>query len=336
MNYVGEKCPVCGKTFTETDDIAVCPDCGTPHHRDCYRQSGRCANEDRHGSFSWTEGEGSDAKRVSREKRREEKPMHRVVFCPGCGAENPAEEPMCRSCGARLYKNRENGGPSAPRIELPNMTEQSFSRAGLVTISPSDDLGGNTVGDSAEFIGPGAARYIPKLYKLDREEKKASWNWAAFFFSPYWFFYRKLPVAGFVLMLILMLVTACCTTPGMIRASEAFMEAMEAAASFYGGGVSEERLLEVSGAVLSRPEIYVTSAVRFGVHLYAGLFGNLHYKRKVEREVAELKKQAQSPEEYRVLLFRRGGVSVGLLLLSYLGFKSALQVIGSLVTKHIL
>ncbi len=34
--FEGYICPVCMKKFTETDDIAVCPECGTPHHRECY------------------------------------------------------------------------------------------------------------------------------------------------------------------------------------------------------------------------------------------------------------------------------------------------------------
>ena len=36
MRYTGETCPVCNKVFQEDDDIVVCPDCGTPHHRKCY------------------------------------------------------------------------------------------------------------------------------------------------------------------------------------------------------------------------------------------------------------------------------------------------------------
>ena len=26
-------CPVCKKQFEDGDDIVVCPECGTPHHR---------------------------------------------------------------------------------------------------------------------------------------------------------------------------------------------------------------------------------------------------------------------------------------------------------------
>ncbi len=46
--HENEKCPVCDKLFNESDDIVICPHCGTPHHRDCYNQLGHCANSSRH------------------------------------------------------------------------------------------------------------------------------------------------------------------------------------------------------------------------------------------------------------------------------------------------
>ena len=42
MNYKGVSCPVCGQEFKEGDDIVVCPECGAPHHRSCYKQLGNC------------------------------------------------------------------------------------------------------------------------------------------------------------------------------------------------------------------------------------------------------------------------------------------------------
>ncbi|MCM1131891.1 MAG: DUF2628 domain-containing protein [Ruminococcus flavefaciens] len=56
MNYTGAKCVSCGKDFTESDDIVVCPDCGSPHHRECYKAQGICANISRHAEkFNWNQ-----------------------------------------------------------------------------------------------------------------------------------------------------------------------------------------------------------------------------------------------------------------------------------------
>lgn len=56
MKYTGKMCVSCGKKFTDTDDIVVCPECASPHHRECYRNSGRCANENLHATdFDWNQ-----------------------------------------------------------------------------------------------------------------------------------------------------------------------------------------------------------------------------------------------------------------------------------------
>ena len=49
-NYEDYKCPVCNKQFTKDDDIVTCPECGTPHHRECYNLTGHCVNKGLHAS----------------------------------------------------------------------------------------------------------------------------------------------------------------------------------------------------------------------------------------------------------------------------------------------
>lgn len=52
--FFGKLCPVCRSPFGENDDIVVCPDCGTPHHRACYIRLGKCAVSQLHESgFEW-------------------------------------------------------------------------------------------------------------------------------------------------------------------------------------------------------------------------------------------------------------------------------------------
>ena len=48
MDYTGIKCPVCGKAFTKQDDVVVCPECGAPYHRECYRNTGHCIFLEKH------------------------------------------------------------------------------------------------------------------------------------------------------------------------------------------------------------------------------------------------------------------------------------------------
>lgn len=53
--FTDKLCPVCRIPFKDDDDVVVCPECGTPHHRDCYKQIGRCGVEQYHADgFVWS------------------------------------------------------------------------------------------------------------------------------------------------------------------------------------------------------------------------------------------------------------------------------------------
>ena len=45
-NFTGSKCIICENEFNDNDDIVVCPECGTPYHRECYQKEGKCVNVD--------------------------------------------------------------------------------------------------------------------------------------------------------------------------------------------------------------------------------------------------------------------------------------------------
>lgn len=52
--FTDKLCPVCRTAFAENDDVVVCPECGTPHHRDCYKMLGRCGVSEYHEKgFVW-------------------------------------------------------------------------------------------------------------------------------------------------------------------------------------------------------------------------------------------------------------------------------------------
>ena len=54
-DYKGNTCPVCKQKFKEADDIVVCPDCGTPYHRECWKMGGVCVHQADHAAgFEWT------------------------------------------------------------------------------------------------------------------------------------------------------------------------------------------------------------------------------------------------------------------------------------------
>ena len=90
-NYTGKKCFSCGEVFKDGDDIVVCPECGTPYHRECYLKEGKCINDALHESCqSWEQTQES----VESENIR----------CIRCGFENPPDKLFCEKCGTPLTK----------------------------------------------------------------------------------------------------------------------------------------------------------------------------------------------------------------------------------------
>ena len=54
FKFQNKMCPVCRERFREGDEITVCPECGTPHHRACYRVANKCSLEELHADgFVW-------------------------------------------------------------------------------------------------------------------------------------------------------------------------------------------------------------------------------------------------------------------------------------------
>ena len=89
-SYIGEKCIVCEKAFTKDDEIVVCPECGTPYHRDCYAIEGKCINNILHSNNkSWKAVNG-------------QQDQNETNKCKICGAENPQSGLFCSKCGNPL------------------------------------------------------------------------------------------------------------------------------------------------------------------------------------------------------------------------------------------
>lgn len=327
MDYRGQHCPICGKEFCDGDDIVVCPECGTPYHRECYKTAGHCVNEERHGeSFEWKPETAPHAEEKNPNVgQNTNDDGHKVVFCPVCGRENPAEEPNCLNCGARLYNNQNGGKAFIPPVELPNMDNQPFGK--VVNISPMDMLGRNTVGDTAEFIGVNAQSYIPKFYKMQQEKKKLSWNWAAFFFAPYWFFYRKMQNIGCIFIAVLLVISGACTTKSVMAASSNVMQVYE---NYTNGKASAEDMMKAYEEYEKLPANIISNVLVLFVHAAAGLCANYLYAKKAEKGVYEIRKLSQNPEQYRISLFRSGGVSFFWLMASvllYIACTNALSVV---------
>ncbi|WP_455529955.1 RING finger protein [Ruminococcus sp.] len=138
MRYIGEKCPVCQKEFTAEDDIVVCPECGTPHHRECYMLANRCANEELHAAGEkW--------------KHRAKPSRYRV--CPKCSFPNRITDTACQRCGEELSaayeQTADNSGTNGEKhwgetFTMPD-AEELMNPIKYLGLDPNEDMGGVTM-----------------------------------------------------------------------------------------------------------------------------------------------------------------------------------------------
>ena len=72
MNKQNESktCQFCHGILFEEDDIVVCPECGAPHHRECWQKAGKCALEEFHGTENqYDVAQKTQAENLSKAKR---------------------------------------------------------------------------------------------------------------------------------------------------------------------------------------------------------------------------------------------------------------------------
>lgn len=184
MDYIGEKCPVCSDIFTEEDDIVVCPDCGTPHHRKCYMLENRCANQELHAN-----GEKWKRKVIKRAGYK---------ICPVCRFPNGDHDDHCSRCGASLMRDEsipegEEGGDTSFGAEhgFPGM-EDITNPIKYLGFDPEEDMGGATLREVSDFVGPNTLYYIPIFKRMKDIGSKITFNLACLIFPALYFANRKM------------------------------------------------------------------------------------------------------------------------------------------------
>lgn len=190
-NYLGSDCIVCGRKFDENDDIVVCPECGTPYHRECYMQSGECVNKELHLSGrSWWES--SDSTKDNTENKK----------CPQCGNINKPHSIICESCGFPLVdelnermgtKTSGHGlGGTDNVFEEKNFNNVFNADMKYCGIDPEEKFDSVRLADLAEFVNTNRIYYLPIFKRIKDSGRKISLNFIAFLFPQIYFANRKM------------------------------------------------------------------------------------------------------------------------------------------------
>lgn len=300
--YQGLKCPVCDKEFTENDDVVSCPECGAPHHRECWKSEGHCHFEDTHGTPDQWKKEDEEPKKIIETKR-----------CPNCGYENSPFVDHCISCGTPMCNAAQNA-----KNESQGPKYQEFSPFRVIRVdnfggvSANDTIEEESVEDIAAVVGPNTAYYLPKFNKMSKEKSAIQWNWASFILTPYWLLFRKNYLIGGLLFLFEIIQTIFVTYIEVVKLSFLFPDGYSMQ-NVYDGLQS---LLETNSPLTKY--IYLIalfSFISFGLHILFGLLGNYVYMHTCLNRIRNTKEL--NPTGYKADLRKVGGISFSLACLAY-------------------
>lgn len=351
MNYNNQTCPHCGKLFADGDDVVVCPVCATPQHRECWMQAGHCANDSLHSSgFVWQK-ETTVTANPQPEPDCETIPSDTAV-CHICGSENPAESLHCGNCGALIG---ESDNPDDKKCNFCGTQNDSDAKhckncgsplgmqKGFFTnspylagtgIDPNENIGGNSADDLALYVQASAKSYLPKFKRFSKG-KKLSFNFAAFFFAPYWFFYRKLYKAGAFFLVLFVTSALVLSAP-----SEKLMDAAEEYTAVYNSfnfeTATEEELAEFEKELTkaaekmmakSRNPMLIVAGVTLTLRLLAALLADWLYYKKILKDMKIINDSVRDENMRKMTVARRGGLAPLSFAASLFGYNSLVSIL---------
>lgn len=276
-------CVACNKSFDADSDIVVCPECGAPHHRECWKAAGQCACADKHSQdYEWKPstivigGSGGSERQHASDNHTDER-----VICPICGNETSKQEKYCERCGYYLAHDRDGAYPDN---EYDNLNE-------LFNFDNSEPICGVPAGDIRRFVGGMWIYYIPRFIKMSRRQGSLTFNFTAFLMHGLWFISRKMYSFGIGITLIM----------AGISWYQMYFYSVSA-------GLKGESLLFFSSLYI------MLSGIEFLIMILSGIFGNKIYMNfcaeKVKSINAKATAQHATAKQFNEAVEDEGGVAV--------------------------
>ena len=308
--YTGNHCPVCEQAFTDTDDIVVCPDCGTPYHRDCWKKVGACMHRSEHAAgFEWQPEIGPEAVKAAHE-----------ATCPNCGTRNTPGAARCSHCGCPLPRSEADSSDAAKPEEQvpiyardpsavnncsaapgPHIETYSADREGGIyrrEIGPEDTIDGIKAKDWAAYVGRSPMYYLMQFFRMSITNRKAAVCLSAFLFGPAYLFYRKMWKEG--------LLTAILT---IVLSIPTFIEIIS---------VFNPSLLGAMPLGWLPAAVNVCAVASWALNIILGLFAVSWYRSEAKKNIDRIYADYPDGEARTDALLQKGGTNL-LAALLYFG-----------------
>ena len=276
-------CPVCGNDFNEDDDVVFCPECGTPHHRSCWMENGKCINENLHGTEEGIE--------VTYTKASSEKVKAPKVEKEPVQVENQDEPAEVIHRNIEINANTSINGKPTYLYEIALKKNQQY--------------------------------YIPRFAVEDQGIKAPSWNFVGFLVPLAWTLYRKMYKLSAIILAIylaivsvsayfilsdeqLMDVTVACAQEDPQFASKVLM--YEAGEDVILTPLQQEYMKELDSVIVPGYVTNISTILLYGIRFFMGLCGNKMYFKKLSRSIEKGIGKGLSGDSLKMFVYKKNGV----------------------------
>lgn len=302
LKLEGQICPVCHAYLFEEDDVVYCPECGAPHHRECYARIGHCGLEHLHGTE-----EQYDKEKYSKRQSEIKNEADVVSKDTETGL---VECEMCHEKYDLFMK-------SCPKCGTPNLVGlNGFAQFDLLGGVPADlEIADGVVAEEAKrFVASNTPRYIRKFAAM-KNGSKVSWNWLAFLFPGAWFLARKMYTSG-IIASVISIIASLLVIP--------FNNALYQNSAV---GISNRaEMIREYISVISSLDIKIIASAGIGIviaivlRIVCGIIGDGKYMKYTVRSIKSIKAKSED-KDYDFRKF--GGINViammlGLVAIEYL------------------
>lgn len=195
--YVEKTCPYCKAVFTDADEIVVCSECDMPHHKECWVENQGCTTFGCNGTIQGVEQASGASTLVSDDEDFEielypSDADFSSAYCPKCGSSHDPTDLFCKHCGQNFEVQYINAEAKSSYTN----TNYAFAEYPTAQTSQSEE----NRDEERAFVATNYEYYGPKFVEIRNSNKRTSWNWAAFLFTPYWCIYRRMYGFGAALL----------------------------------------------------------------------------------------------------------------------------------------
>lgn len=315
-DYRNCTCIACRNVFEPDDDIVVCPDCGTPYHRDCWNEHSRCINDELHAKGEAWKNPNAE------EKKTDEKTARVQVICGNCGERNDAGNIMCTHCGRTL----DNGAGDYGR-------EQGVWQGGIPGImneaaegDPNEDMDGVRLQEVTDFVGKNTSYYIPRFRFFRDQKRRITPNFVCSLFPELWFAYRKMWLWTLLILAVSFILSVPGTLISMAYQVDTILASVQPQLAMMGeqmGGYIRDNLLSFAEVIDAHYGVlywvdFVCSYLSLAMHILLFLFGNFMYYRHSIKKIKSVREDKRSLIDLQSRIRMAGGANIGFIFLALL------------------